>query len=261
MVLASLVAENPEREQVIYSIFSPENLVSFDEVWSVIEGFGNEYFIDIYKKRLQNDSRPRIKKFYHYFIGKLYLAEGEEEEALQYFKQALSDPEINDQYHVMLKARVYEGLALASDGDERSRYTQECYKLYPQLLPFSELTMSFKLMADEKRSEQAEQILSELHKSKISFNATEQSPTVYISFEQKGSSLDINYNVQLDGDYQQTGALHVGENEINGAGKLLAYRLFGVQKTKIGEQPPPVPKQEKEKKEEQAVDSNPATPS
>ncbi len=79
MVLASLIAENPEREQVIYSIFSPENLISFDEVWSVIEGFGNEYFINIYKNRLQTDGRPRLKKFYLFFFGKALLSGGQSE--------------------------------------------------------------------------------------------------------------------------------------------------------------------------------------
>jgi len=41
LVLAELVARDPERAQVIYTIFSSENLINFDEVWSVIDGFGN----------------------------------------------------------------------------------------------------------------------------------------------------------------------------------------------------------------------------
>jgi tetratricopeptide (TPR) repeat protein len=247
MVLASLVAENPEREQVIYSIFSPENLISFDEVWSVIEGFGNEYFIDIYKRRLETDSRPRVKKFYYYFIGKLYLAEDDEDEAIRYFNLALQDEEIDDQYHVLLKARVIEGLALASSGEDRTRYIRQVYDLYPQLLPFSDLTMDFRLITEE--SENTEDLLDELRDSRINFTSDENAPTVSLSVTPLDKAININYTVEYDGDIFQTGTLRVENEEREGAGKLLAYRLFGIQKTKIGETIPPAPKAEPVKKE------------
>ena len=41
----------------------------------------------------------------------------------------------------------------------------------------------------------------------------------------------------------------VEKNEQKDAGKLLAYRLFGIQKVKIGEQPAVVPGPKKEVKE------------
>ncbi len=69
MLLASLIAENPERDQVIYSLFSPENLITFDEVLSATEGFGNEYFITMYPKRLSEDKRPQLKKYFRYVLG------------------------------------------------------------------------------------------------------------------------------------------------------------------------------------------------
>jgi tetratricopeptide (TPR) repeat protein len=250
MLLASLVAENPEREQVIYAIFSPENLISFDEVWSVIEGFGNEYFIDIYKKKLQTDSRPKLQKFYNYFIGKLYLAEGEEEKAIQYFNAAISDDEIDDQYHTMLKARIYEGLAQASSGADKKKYTLEFYKIYPRLLPFSDLTMSFQLKEDVLEIEGTADITKDLKNSRINFTTDAKDPVVSLFYEKRNTGLEITYSVEYEGDFFLTGSLFVDENEMESAGKLLAYRLFNINKARIGERTAPAAKPEEKKEAE-----------
>ncbi|NOS54838.1 MAG: tetratricopeptide repeat protein [Cyclobacteriaceae bacterium] len=236
MVLASLVAENPEREQVLYSIFSPENLIAFDEVWSVIEGFGNEYFIKIYKDRLATDKRPRVKKYFRYFLGKLYLAEGKESEAINYFQQVLNDPDMDDPYQTMLTARVYEGLALASSGAEQKSYTQQLYARYPQLIPFSDLTMSFRLNVQGKPDEVENTILKELRNSRIEFLEDQKAPLVSISFTKRGEALDVNYSVE--GSQSIGGVFRIEAAERLDAGKLLAYRLFNIQKSKIGERPP-----------------------
>ena len=254
MVLASLVAENPERDQVIYSMFSPENLITFDEVWAVIDGFGNEYFIDVYKKRLATDKRPRLKKYFRYFLGKLYLAEGKDSEAIKYFEQVLNDPDRDDPYQTMLLARTLEGLALASDGAEQRNYTQQLYKLYPQLVPFTDLTMSFRLEVAGNPNKMGEEILDELRSSRMDFTEDKNVPAVTLSFTPQGEALDINYSVH-SGEQLIQGTLRVEQHEMDGAGKLLAYRLFNIQKTKTGERPPAVPEPAKgvTKNEEKAV--------
>lgn len=247
MVLASLVAESPEREQVIYSVFSPENLITFDEVWSVIDGFGNEYFINAYKKLLRTDKRPRLKKYFRYFLGKLYLAEGKEREAMFYFNQVLNDPDRGDPYQTLLMARVFEGLALATDGSKRMANIQQLYRLYPQLLPFSDLTMAFRLRTTGKLSTEAEGILDELRDSRINIVSDNKAPVVTLAFTGHGNDLDIRYVVQAGQQVLQQGSLRVEKSEREGAGKLLAYRLFGIQKSRIGEQPTATPASPKEK--------------
>ena len=247
MVLASLVAGNPERDQVIYSMFSPENLITFDEVWSVIDGFGNEYFIDIYKKRLRTDKRPRLKKYFSYFLGKLYLAEGNEEEAIKYFEKVLNDPERDDPYQTLLMARVLEGLAMATDGKQQKQYTQQLYRLYPQLIPFSDLTMSFRLKVEGTPTEVQQDIVDELSSSRIDFTTDATAPALSLTFAQHGETIDVSYRVQADDQVKQQGTLHIEQGEREGAGKLLAYRLFGIQKSKIGEKPPAAPELVKER--------------
>ena len=252
MVLASLVAENPEREQVIYAMFSPENLITFDEVWSVIDGFGNEYFIDIYKKRLATDKRPRLQKYFRYFLGKLYLAEGKETEAIGYFNQVLKSPDLDDPYQTMLIARVYEGLAQASSGTDRARYTQQFYRLYPQLVPFTDLTMAFRLSVPAKLTEVEEAIVDELKETDIDFTSDTNVPLASITFTPRGEALDIHYRVQSGETILQQGTFRVEAHERENAGKLVAYRLFGIQKAKTGEQPPVAPAPEPEKEKEKS---------
>ncbi len=239
MVLASLVAENPEREQVIYSIFSPENLMTFDEVWSVIDGFGNEYFIDLYKKRLATDKRPLVKKYIHYFLGKLYLAEGKNKEAIEYFTKVLKDPNLTDPYQTLLTGRVYEGIATALSGKEREEYVQELYRTYPQLLPFSDLTMSFRLDVNGKVTDEEKTVLDDLKNSRINFINSQDVPVVTVSFVTKGDVWDINYTVSDRDLVTQQGSLRIELSERANAGKLLAYRLFGVTKSTVGEKPIP----------------------
>jgi hypothetical protein len=241
MVLASLVADNPEREQVIYSIFSPENLIAFDEVWSVIEGFGNDYFIDIYKRRLETDKRPHVKKYFRYFLGKLYLAEGKESTASSYFQQVINDPDRDDPFQTLLMARAYEGLALASSGNAKMQYTQQFYQLYPQLVPFSDLQMAFRLKIEGQPTKKEENIVAELRNTSIDFTKDGTAPIVSLSFSTKGEATDVNYTVYTDRQVLHKGMLRVEAHEYYDAGKLLAYRLFEIQKTKTGEQPPVLP--------------------
>lgn len=250
MVLASLVAENPEREQVIYSLFSPENLITFDEVWSVMEGFGNEYFIKIYQNKLATDKRPRLKKYFKYVLGKLYLAEGKDSEAIKYFEQVLQETDANDAYQTLLTARTFEGMAEATSGSERDKYVKRLYQLYPQLLPFTDFTISFRLNAQANNSAE-EKILNDLQNTRIDFTDDGNVPQVSLQFASHGQSLDINYSVLWQGKVTQQGTLQLDETEKADAGKLIAYRIFGIHKSKIGEQPKATPQAKPEKKEEE----------
>ncbi|NOT75814.1 MAG: hypothetical protein HOP08_12880 [Cyclobacteriaceae bacterium] len=243
MLLASLIAENPEREQVIYTIFSPENLMSFDEVSSVIDGFGNEYFIEVYKRLLETDKRPRLKKYFRYFLGKLYLAEGNKSEAIKYFQQVLQDRERGNEYQRMLYARIYEGMANASSNDnERNQWTREFYETFPQLVPFSDLKMSFQLnLEGEETSDLTKDITSEMKNCSVNFNGGEGSPVVSIRFSETTEGLDINYIVESADKSRvlRQGVLQILKDETENAGKTLAYSLFGINKKKVGEKPEP----------------------
>lgn len=253
MLLVSLVAENPERDQVIYTLFSPENLMTFDEVWSVMEGFGNDYFIGLYKKRLTTDKRPRLKKYFKYVLGKLYLAEGKEGEAISYLEQVLNDPDTADPYQTLLRARTYEALALATGGTKRETNIRQLYLTYPQLVPFSGLKMKMQLDVDNPMPEAYRPILNQLKNTHIDFGTSTDLPAVRLSFTPRGEALDIHYSVTVGGNPFQQGVFRVEKTEFNSAGLLLAYHLFGIPKTKIGEWVPVAPAVAEKEKDKRPV--------
>lgn len=146
-------------------------------------------------------------------------------------------------------ARTYEGLANATSGSERDKYTRQLYQLYPQLVPFTDLTMSFRLNAQAKNGAE-EKILDDLKNARIDFTEDSNVPQISLQFSSRGQSLDINYSVQWQGKITQQGTLQLDETEKADAGKLIAYRIFGVHKSKIGEQPKATPQTKPEKKEE-----------
>ena len=314
LILAQLVAQDPERGQVIYTIFSSENLINFDEVWSVIDGFGNDFFIKIYKKLEATDKRPKIKKFFRYFLGKLYLEEGDQREAVNYFQEVLNDPDIADPYNTLLYARCCEGMAMAvSSGNEKDYWTQKMYAAYPQLVAFSDLKMHFRLVSDVqgsgakntaiisllcallgvcissllyflKKSDKIKLHLgiimlpflvlllisilsgcvaySESHKNidsgiiddlkncNLAFTNDADCPVVNLQFNDTKDAVEIDYTVTA-ADGSKTiaqGSELVNREETGDAGKLLAYRLFGIKKKEIGNYVEPVPEPKKDSK-------------
>ncbi len=316
LILVTLVAENPERAQVIYPIFASENLITFDEVWSLIDGFGNEYFIGIYERLLENDKRPKLKKYFSYFLGRLYLAEGNESKAVDYFEQVLADPETGDEYQAMLYARTCEGMALATSGKERDYWTLQMYETFPQLVPYSELEMRINLkksgdvsatvsaisggliwfllitgavisgilyflrkagkkihyaiislpfvllallstalllISANQNLSPANRIASDLQNCAIDFVDDSSVPTALLEFTETADATIIDYKVfSSDGsDIVAEGSLRVGPDQVEEGGQLMAYRLFGIKKEKIGEEPKAVaPKKKEDGKEE-----------
>ena len=135
---------------------------------------------------------------------------------------------------------------------ESNSFILKLYDTYPQLIPFTDLTMSFRLNVEGKPTEADEELLDEFRASRIHF-VDGQAPMVTLSFTSIKQATNINYTVQIGDDIYQTGILRVEENEREGAGKLLAYRLFGIQKNGIGEKPKATLQPIKVKKENEVI--------
>src|SRR5690606_41849878 len=52
-------AQNPERDRVIYKLFSSESTVAWDEIWLLIKDFSTQFFLDRKSTRL-NSSHVKI---------------------------------------------------------------------------------------------------------------------------------------------------------------------------------------------------------
>jgi tetratricopeptide (TPR) repeat protein len=271
----------------------------------MIDGFGNEYFIGVYKKLLETDKRPKLKKYFRYILGKLYLAEGKNGEAINYFQEALNDPDMDSEYEKMLYARCCEGMAEASSSPtDKNYWTQQMYDAFPQLVPHTSLKMRFRLEGDVsgsgskfwmmwawicamagiiasivlyylkrsgnirkmhpvivylpfvgmtiicivfsitaygiKKSNPRGAIIDALENCNIETTNDIDVPVVEFSSEQTADAIEINYVVRKAASSEEitSGILHVPLDKIDDGGKLFAYRLFGIKKKEIGEEPP-----------------------
>ncbi|MCU0433809.1 MAG: hypothetical protein MUC87_10180 [Bacteroidia bacterium] len=232
LLLAGLLAANPERAEVVYSLFSSENLLGFDEVLSIIDGYGNEFFIDLFKQRLQTDKRKEILIYFKYFIGRLYINTGDDEEALKWLNEVLADAQINDAHSKLLFARTCEAMAMLTDGNEQQEWILKLYETYPQLLPYTDLEPEFKIeFIGDVESGDGEDLADALNNCTIS-QSNDAQLVAYVEVNKSSSGLTVNVRVQ-NTNVRSSFTVAPGEGETGG--KLAAYRLFGIEKKTIGE--------------------------
>lgn len=153
LVMVSLVASNPERAEVIYPLFSSENLLSWDETWQMMDGFSNQYFIRVYEEMLGNDPRPGIRNYLKFVLAKLYISEGDEDVARDYLDEIAAELSsgVRMEFDNMLYARTCEALAQITDGDESQQWLLAAYNTFPQLIPYSGEQLNFKVNIDGVR--------------------------------------------------------------------------------------------------------------
>ncbi len=199
-MLVNQFAGNPERDRVVYRLFSTESTVSWDEIWLLIKNFSTRYFTDTYRKYLGTDERPAIKKYYRYSLAKLYMKQGKTDEAGKLFQEIMQDSTYKRDK--LLQARVTEALAQMADdrGDDRNRdeLLYRMYLIYPQLIPFGELKMNFRLNAATADGDKDfERIVRKMKKFRVNWTNDYDSPApeAYLRFDHEGKAIKVKYYV------------------------------------------------------------------
>jgi hypothetical protein len=225
-------AQNPERERVIYKLFSTENVVSWDEIWYLVKDFSTRYFLNRFRKEATTDKRQYIRKYFEFFTAKLLMEQGKHKQAKSMLDKLLRDPNTDAEYEKLFTARLYQAEAECADelgkDKERDEWLYELYKLYPQLLPFTGLKPNLTLHVSGDVDKEVVNRLRACNINWISGNSTVRAPEAYVFFTGKGKKKSITYYV-LDngGNYivaQQSFAWQKAEE----TGKELAYRLFNI---------------------------------
>lgn len=223
-------AQNPERDRVVYKLFSTESTVAWDEIWFLIRDFSSNFFYERFQKAAINDNRPAIRKYFHYFLAKLLIEKDNYTAAQQQLRIVLADPTLDKENEKLLIARVLEAQAFIAKEQQQSRLyndrMNQLYYLYPQLIPYSGLKMNFQLEAkglDEKLMEgiQALNIQWILHSNSLA-------PKVVLQMIGSGNNRKLSYQV-----ISSTGKILVKRQTIT---KLpveqlvqeLGYKLFNV---------------------------------
>lgn len=229
-LITNQFAANPERENVIYKLFSTESIVSWDEIWYLIKDFSTNFFYKKFEEELKNDKRERVFKYYNLFLAKLDIEKGNYSKAQERLMKTLSFKEdIDADYEKLFLARTYEALAICADekGETKSfqLYAANMYSLFPQLLPYAD----FKPQMELKIAGENKAIVKKLKQFNIKWvDQNPYAPKAYIKFESKNNKSTIAYTVV---DY--LGNVIVPESKINidkvdEAARELAYGLFSI---------------------------------
>jgi len=224
-------AQNPERERVIYKLFSTESTISWDEIWYLIHDFSAQYFINRFQKEAENDNRPYIRKYFQLFVARLKMQQGEYKEAKPILDKLLRDPNTDAEYEKLFTARVYQAEAECAkelkNTAGQNDWLYRMYVLYPQLLPYTGMAMNMNLHVSGEVDKDVEKRLRSCNINWVT-NSSIPAPEAYVIFSHKGSRKDVTYYV-LDkaGNYvvpKQSFAWQKADE----TGAALAYRLFNI---------------------------------
>ncbi len=243
-LLINKFGANPERDYVYYHIFSPENMITFDEMWKIIDGLDADFFIKKFTEYLHEDSRQNLQRYYRYFIGRLLINKGEYEQAETYLVEVLNDPDMDRDHEKLLIARCHEALCRIYDKmnvpQEYKTNLLALYSIYPQLVPYRKNIMSFNLEINgPTEHEDVKKMLQELYACNINFltgeNHDPEFPTAEVTFAHADSIWQISCKVTDKTGTAVSNLESFRVEEIKGSGKRLSYYLFNIPATTIPE--------------------------
>ena len=227
--LANEMTENPERDMVYYHILHTESVISFDELWYIIKNYSNDFFLKKFKAYEQNDPRQQTDRYYKYYIGKLLLETGKSEQAYDMLTSILNSGKLDKIYERLLVARIHENCAIIANdngwGPQLAFHTNLFYQTYPELVPFSDIQMSFQLSLNaDQQNPAVKKLLGQLEKFNINWHADEAGnfPEVQFAFDDQNQ---VQYQVMVNREIFTQGYVDLSAPD---AVKKLAYRLFKV---------------------------------
>lgn len=221
--------QNPERDKVIYKLFSTESTVSWDEIWYLLEDFTTQFFIDHFQKEIQTDKRKYIQKYFSYFVAKFKMKQGKYKEAAKIFDDMLASPTFDNGYEKLFVARIYEAKAQCAkelkNESLQLTWMNKLYAIYPQLVPFSGMQMPMHLHVAGSVDKE---VVSHLKDCNINWDTKGGVPNVYITFSNVGKRKDIQYYVT-----DATGQVIVAKQSFawqkpDDGAISLAYRIFNI---------------------------------
>lgn len=229
---------NPERHYAFYRLFNSECVMSVDEIWSTIEGFNTDYFLEVFSKNLSNDKRPSVYRYYNWVLGNVHLQKKEYDKALEFFQRTLNDPLLNPEYEKLLIARCHEALykiySHQKDTEKANFSAVMLSQLYPSLIPFAAIPKKAVLNLQNDHPFLKE-VVSELKRSVIDWNDENNEdfsmPELSLSFSDSGGVKNILYQVSLPNGKQHQGNLR-GENP-RMLGAQLALHTFGIKTEEV----------------------------
>ena len=226
-------ANNPERQNVIYTLFSSENVIGFDEIWNILKDISPEYFMNFYRQKMETEKRQNIQRYMQFFYGSFLFKTGEKSEGKKVFENIIYNTLVDTAHEKLFLARIAETLARQynNDGDKDKYNTMASYYFteYPQLIPFSELKIKMRLNVSGVSDEVTKKIINELKDCNVNWvEGGDYIAAANINFEKKKNKYEVYYSVQNNAGKTIVPNHRLLIKDPKGSGKELALRLFGV---------------------------------
>ena len=229
-LIVNQFALNPERDMVIYKLFSTESTVSWDEIWFLMRDFSTKFFYEKFAKEVKTDERKLVKKYFKLYMARLQMKKGKYEDAQKILYDILQNEKTDLEYEKLFVARTYEALAeCANERKNKNEYNESLYAFYtnfPQLLPYSELKANMRLVTLGSVDSKLIKSLKNCNINWVAGNVD--APEVTLNFSTSGTKKTVTYYVTVKGGKDIVKRQSYTYTKSEEAGVQLAYKLFNI---------------------------------
>lgn len=231
--MAIKLANNPERERLIYELFCSEGTTTWDESWFLLKDFSKGFFIKKMEDYTQTDTRKNIIRYFKLFHAMLEYNDGNQKKALGEYENIMNTTMLDTTNEKLFLSRMYEGLAngynYTGDKNKRDFYTNVLYEHFPQLLEYSGLPVKVKLTTTGDEDDFTKKVIKELKGCNINFvdEADDNTITAIVSFKKKGIKYMVTVSALSGNNLRKVdnNIFYITRPEF--AGKEIAKRIFG----------------------------------
>ncbi|MBI3520153.1 MAG: hypothetical protein HY062_12475 [Bacteroidetes bacterium] len=238
--LVNAMVNNPERDKLVYELFCSEATVSFDESMYLLKDFCLPFFEKKYRDYAQQDTRPKINRYFRLNVCRFLQEQGEDDEARRECEKLMNqtipfdnsetgnDDQIDFNYEKLYAYRVFEIMTKTSSGKDYQLYRNNCFEAYPQLMLFSEVPMEMNVSFEGMQNDPViRNVISDLSDCNIELSNKDGIPSAHIQFNKIGDTYQAIINVISANNKTVVANGELLFKKEEGIGRELAMRLFG----------------------------------
>ena len=230
-VVVNQLAYDPDRTRLVYDLFCAESTTTFDEAWYLLKNFSPKYFMNKYETYQHTDKRENIQRYFKLFDAQFKWENGDEKEAREDFDRIEKTTLLDTANEKLFLGRMYENLGKVYRKEDDDMYHSYCnllMRVYPQLIPYSGLTMAMQLSVSGDGNETTDKVIKDLKRCDIHFTeSNENAPKASVSFIQKGDKYEALINVISESGKPVVTDQKLIFKKADDVGAEIALRLFG----------------------------------
>ncbi len=232
-ILINQLSTNPERENVVYQIFSGESTISFDEVWILLKDYSTDFFIKKFTAKLQEEKRPKVVKYMQLLLVKLNLKNNNYLQAQKWIDSISLTSNYDATYEKLFYYRLLEAkMQLAKQAEkpeEVKKLLAEMYCVYPQWSAYCGMPMTMNISISGIENQITKKVVANLENTNIDWRKNETGcQNVFIEFEEKSGLHLVNISVVNTNLVMSTVKQTISYTTPEECAKKLLYACFGI---------------------------------